>query len=140
MSCRHPNLAATISEDFPNPHIIELYINPVVSSSDILGELALGRCLPDIKAITRLCELYFTWGNQEHILAKLTTDVIPSLLMFTLVEDAKARDNLSKNKEPPKVFTMITRRFYFTHLMYMTASFCILYNACIVPRYCIYSG
>lgn len=96
MNRRHPALAASLAStgvSFPSIQIIQLYLNPVRSSSEILSQNVNYDChCPDIIAIAQLCELYFSWGTQESILPKFNNIILPALLMSVLFGEALPRD------------------------------------------------
>ncbi|KAF8173441.1 PIN domain-like protein [Pholiota molesta] len=70
LSRRQPKLAASISDNFPDPRILDLYVNPVTSWSP-------GHIPPDpsqwqsrqpsIPEITRFCVWHFHWRDHQTI-------------------------------------------------------------------------
>lgn len=91
MRSRRPGLADSLPESFPDLHIVQLYLNPIISSHKTLSELVLECRLPNVTDITRLCELHFNWGNRQDIQSKFATSVVPSILTFILAQDALHR-------------------------------------------------
>jgi len=51
MGARHPALASSMSDSFPNPDIINLYLSPLTSSKEDISNLHLDGGLPDVVRI-----------------------------------------------------------------------------------------
>ncbi|KAJ7508231.1 PIN domain-like protein, partial [Mycena galericulata] len=82
----HLDAAAQISEAFPNPDILDLYVHPVTSGSyngailDVSGWVVL---MPDIISISRLCEELFSWGTAAELPEKFSV-LLPGLCLKRL--------------------------------------------------------
>jgi holliday junction resolvase YEN1 len=92
MGSRHPALAAAISDSFPDPAILVLYLFPTVSPIKDLRRLGLNQCAPDIVQITRTCELHFSWATRESIIPKFERGVFQAVLMAVLRQEVDVRE------------------------------------------------
>jgi holliday junction resolvase YEN1 len=92
MGSRHPALAAAISDSFPDPAIIVLYLFPTVSHIKELRKLGLNQCAPDIVQITRTCELHFSWATPDSIIPKFEHGVFQAVLMAALRQEVDVRE------------------------------------------------
>jgi hypothetical protein len=97
MGSRHPSLAASIPDSFPDRDIILLYLFPTTSPTETLRLLGSNHCLPDIIQITRVCELYFPWATPETILVKFESSVFQVVLMAVLREEVVLRETRDKH-------------------------------------------
>jgi Holliday junction resolvase YEN1 len=92
MGSRHPALAAAISDSFPDPAIVVLYLFPAVSPIKELRKLGLNQCAPDIVQITRTCELHFSWATPDSIIPKFEHGVFQAMLMAALRQEINVRE------------------------------------------------
>jgi hypothetical protein len=81
-----------MSDSFPNPDIVNLYLSPLTSSKEAISNLHLDGGLPNVVRITQLCELYFSWGAPNAILSKVENGVFHALSMAAL------RDEIGKQE------------------------------------------
>ena len=107
MGARHPALASSMSDSFPNPDIINLYLSPLTSSKEDISNLHLDGGLPDVVRITQLCELYFSWGAPDAILSKFENGVFHALLMAALRDEIGKQEaqGIQTAASPSKVCT-----------------------------------
>lgn len=89
---RQPALANSLPPTFPSIELLNLYLNPVVSSDSDLDGIVIKSEPPNLTAIAHLCELFFPWGNQQQIISSLETTAIPALLIHTLTNEVVLRD------------------------------------------------
>ncbi|KAJ7154732.1 PIN domain-like protein, partial [Mycena filopes] len=79
---RWPSLADNLLDTFPNPRVVDLYLNPLTSASpSYLGPMPANTWLPREPAIhdvSNLCRSLFRW-NGEELLKKLSSCVWPSV-------------------------------------------------------------
>lgn len=80
---QHRKLADSIPVSFPDPNIIQLYLNPLVSRAT---EIDLTCHLPDITSITQQCELHFSWATSKHILSHFEQGILPMVLTRVLTD------------------------------------------------------
>src|ERR1700683_28684 len=97
MGTRHPALASSISNSFPNPDILSLYLFPLTSSNRAISDLNLDWHLPNIVQITQLCELYFSWGNPSAILSKFETGVFSAIMMAVIRDEVAQQVGAQEN-------------------------------------------
>lgn len=81
LSSRHPILVDAVLNDFPNPVIVKLYTNPLVTSSEAHEYLDLTYRVPNILRITQQCQQQFDWGMPGDSVEKFESMILPSLLM-----------------------------------------------------------
>lgn len=99
MASRHVALANSFPINFPDPAIITLYAQPIVSSIDDIRRLDLTCTLPDITAIVNQCELRFEWGTRQGILQRFERDIVPAMLMHVFLEVGSAQSWPSPRSE-----------------------------------------
>ncbi|KAJ7173323.1 hypothetical protein C8R46DRAFT_1255371, partial [Mycena filopes] len=79
---RWPSLADNLLDTFPNPRVVDLYLNPLTSASpSYLGPMPANAWLPREPAIhdvSNLCRSLFRW-NGEALLKKLSSCLWPSV-------------------------------------------------------------
>ncbi|KAJ6579195.1 PIN domain-like protein [Mycena vulgaris] len=97
---KHPAIAAAVSDAFPNPKVLHLYVHPLTSwSQDGLGVDSsswLPR-LPDVFAIAKLCELLFSWGTPAELPSKMCDHVLPGLCIRRLAQPRNELQALQKH-------------------------------------------
>ena len=98
MGTRHPALASSMPDSFPNLEVLSLYLFPLTSSDKAISGLNLDGDTPNITQITQLCELYFSWGNPSAILVKFENGVFQVLLMVALRDEIVRREEAQKNE------------------------------------------
>ncbi|KAJ7853940.1 hypothetical protein B0H14DRAFT_3136688 [Mycena olivaceomarginata] len=86
---RHPKIAQMLSETFPDPVVLHLYVHPLTSWSrdgaGVDGSSWIPR-LPDMSAISQLSELLFSWGTSAELPTKLYHHVLPGLCVRRLAQ------------------------------------------------------
>jgi hypothetical protein len=87
MGSRHPAIAASITDAFPDPDIVYLYLYPLTSSDEVIRSFNSGYYMPDVAGITRICELYFPWASRHTILAKFEATIFPAVLVAVVKEE-----------------------------------------------------
>lgn len=87
MQSRHPALAASISDTFPDISILHLYLFPITSSNSCMQNALLDTWMPDPVEITHLCELYFPWATRQGIINKFETGVFQAMLVAALKQE-----------------------------------------------------
>ncbi|KAJ7151416.1 PIN domain-like protein [Mycena crocata] len=86
---KHPAIAEALTDDFPDPRILDLYVHPLTSwSNDGPGvdTLLWVPLLPNVTAIAQLCELLFSWGTVAELPNKLFKHVLPGLCSRRLAQ------------------------------------------------------
>ena len=83
-SC-HAALANSFPINFPDPAIVKLYTQPLVSSIDGIQQLDLTCSVPDFKAIIHQCEVRLEWGSAQDLLQKFEKDILPAVLLHILI-------------------------------------------------------
>ena len=78
---RYSAMANTITDDFPNPHVVNLYANPLTTSSNGGPDPPrLDSTKFDITKLVALCERYFLWDDVSHIMSNLREAVCLDML------------------------------------------------------------
>ncbi|KAJ6530470.1 hypothetical protein DFH09DRAFT_1093516 [Mycena vulgaris] len=97
---KHPAIAAAVSDVFPDPKVLHLYVHPLTSwSQDGLGVDSsswLPR-LPNVSAIAKLCELLFSWGTPAELPSKMCDRVLPGLCIRRLAQPRNELHALQKH-------------------------------------------
>ncbi|KAJ7242309.1 hypothetical protein C8J57DRAFT_1526343 [Mycena rebaudengoi] len=80
-------VAKGILDNFPDPRILDLYINPLTSWSSggpgVTSSLWVPR-VPDVQAISKICEHLFSWGTVAELPKKIAKTVLPGLCVRRL--------------------------------------------------------
>ena len=83
-SC-HAALANSFPINFPDPAIVKLYTQPLVSSIDGIQQLDLTCLVPDIKAIIHQCKTHLKWGSAQDLLQNFEKDILPAVFIHTFI-------------------------------------------------------
>jgi Holliday junction resolvase YEN1 len=97
---RHPALAASIPDTFPDIDVIRLYLYPLTSTSVEIQKLGLDQCPPDVTEVARLCELYFEWAVPTAIFDKFNKGFFQAVVMSVLREELVAREQAALDDRP----------------------------------------
>ncbi|KAI0946138.1 hypothetical protein AcV7_010189 [Taiwanofungus camphoratus] len=92
---RHPSLAKSIPEDFPNIDVLLSYANPITSETKgkTVRDIPIDwEKEPDLGKIAGLCEMYFEWGVKEIIIKRFRTVLWPSAVLRILRRAALLSD------------------------------------------------
>lgn len=84
MGYKHCALAKTVSNDFPSPDLVYMYMSPLMSGAANIKVAAPTFHQPDFVQMTHLCELYFPWATADSIIKKFKGGVFQSVLMAAL--------------------------------------------------------
>jgi holliday junction resolvase YEN1 len=100
-----PVIAKAVPLDFPDLHIINLYLSPLTSQSRLhQGAVAIiAQQGPDLVRLARFVEDHFTWGDLAGILKRFSTCVFPGLALQELLAAAHDMDLGLQ----PKLITMV---------------------------------
>lgn len=97
---KHPSLAKSVPDDFPNIDVLLSYTQPV--TSETVGS-ARNRLQitwdkePDLGKIAALCEFYFEWGYKERIIKRFRTVIWPSAVLRIMRRAALNADQGQRN-------------------------------------------
>jgi holliday junction resolvase YEN1 len=78
---RNPKLAASVPDNFPDPQVLLAYVKPVTSASDDSFQIpsSFGQQRPDVGKMAVLCHRWFSWGDAEGIVTKLSKILWPGI-------------------------------------------------------------
>ena len=128
LGSRRPALADSIPNTFPDVNIVYLYLCPLTSSGDEIMRLGFNQSLPDVSAITCLCELYFEWAVPATIFVKFNKGLFPAVVMSVLRQEvferelAVIRGRLQKLAIEPSSNQMVCYRLLYLLSTYATAN------------------
>ncbi|KAJ7149830.1 PIN domain-like protein, partial [Mycena crocata] len=97
---KHPAIARGVTNLFPDPRVLHLYVHPLTSwSSDGAGIDASTWVprLPDLPAIARICEVLFSWGTKVDLPNKLFNNVLPGLCIRRLAKPVNQLESLQRH-------------------------------------------
>ncbi|KAJ6448824.1 PIN domain-like protein [Mycena sanguinolenta] len=83
---QYPQLAATIPSDFPDLHVIKLYLYPLVSGPSAMQPLVFQS--PRLDILACFAEDYFGWGDSIGILKHFADQLFAGLVIREIVDRA----------------------------------------------------
>jgi Holliday junction resolvase YEN1 len=95
LSSRHPKLAGSIPDGFPDLKVLDLYVNPVVHESDLAAGPPLSFTCNELKAMqfAAFAAVTFHWGRTAQGVFKRYEDVLfPAMALRQLIQGAVAID------------------------------------------------
>ncbi|KAJ7590499.1 hypothetical protein C8J56DRAFT_1046766 [Mycena floridula] len=80
---RHPRLAASVTETFPDPHVVLLYVKPLVLD---LNSSRWVPKLPDLAKLASFCEQQFSWGQDLVLVKQFLRNLWPAFVTRQLIQ------------------------------------------------------
>ncbi|KAK7053587.1 PIN domain-like protein [Favolaschia claudopus] len=104
---RCPSLAANIPNDFPDLHVINLYLHPTVAKLECGPPIALSLNPPRLDVLACFAEVHFAWGDSVGILTHFANSLFGGLVVRGLVDAALTFDNPSPFGLAPSIITSV---------------------------------
>lgn len=88
---RYTRLASDFPSDFPDPSVLNLYVNPLISTHGSIPSFTW--LVPDVGKLASLAEDNFVWGHLSGILTHFADTVFPGLALRELIGAALQKDH-----------------------------------------------